>query len=204
MVAITVILAAVIGAFVLEIGDQQETAPSTSFDTEESTHTIVYDGSEGPRTWRYVSATHAGGEVTDFTQVSVRVEGNESVYNAIQDPNNANGGDYYPSIPLQNPYFPAVNQDCPPGEACEWVSGESIRMMFYGEIGYENSAHHPWSNNNYLQAGWPGKHVNLTSTRIHGYTVPNVQQGDTTNVVWSAESGGKTQTLFKYTVQGAR
>jgi flagellin-like protein len=41
MVAITVILAAVIGAFVLEIGNQQETAPSTSFDSEQQ---VVYYG----------------------------------------------------------------------------------------------------------------------------------------------------------------
>jgi flagellin-like protein len=36
MVAITVILAAVIGAFVLNIGGSQDTAPSASFDFEET------------------------------------------------------------------------------------------------------------------------------------------------------------------------
>jgi flagellin-like protein len=36
MVAITVILAAVIGAFVLNIGGSQDTAPSVSFDFEQS------------------------------------------------------------------------------------------------------------------------------------------------------------------------
>jgi hypothetical protein len=31
--------------------------------------------------------------------------------------------------------------------------------------------------------------------------VTSLEQGNNVNVVWSASSGGKTQTLFKYTVQ---
>jgi flagellin-like protein len=37
MVSITVILATVIGTFGIEVGDQEETAPNTSFDSEQKT-----------------------------------------------------------------------------------------------------------------------------------------------------------------------
>ncbi|MFC6951939.1 type IV pilin N-terminal domain-containing protein [Halorubellus litoreus] len=56
MVAITVILAAVIGAFVLGIGGSQEQVPQASWDFEHS-------GGE-------VTATHAGGDQISASQLS--------------------------------------------------------------------------------------------------------------------------------------
>jgi FlaG/FlaF family flagellin (archaellin) len=209
MVAITVILAAVIGAFVLEIGDQQETAPSTSFDSEENTRTydLKAGGGNGPKTWRRVQVAHAGGDVVDFTQMAVKVEGNDSVYNAVQT---GGGVDIVPTLPQQNPYAPSESIECPPGESCEFTSGQQIAIMFYGVVSYE-TAYGPGYDDPDKVACWcnPDHTANLTSARFNygsygGATLPNVQQGDSTNIVWSAQSGGKTQTLFKYEVQGAR
>ncbi|WP_440991128.1 type IV pilin [Haloarchaeobius baliensis] len=64
MVAITVILAAVIGAFVLNIGGSQETAPQNQFDFEYSATPSGTDGG-------LVAVTHGGGGSLDATQLSL-------------------------------------------------------------------------------------------------------------------------------------
>ncbi|WP_267640436.1 type IV pilin N-terminal domain-containing protein [Haloarchaeobius amylolyticus] len=65
MVAITVILAAVIGAFVLNIGGSQEAAPQAQFSWANE--------SAG------VQATHQGGDDIDATTLSVTIDGNAGV-----------------------------------------------------------------------------------------------------------------------------
>jgi flagellin-like protein len=70
MVAITVILAAVIGAFVLELGSSAATEqPQASFDFE-------FNGSD-------VTVTHQGGSEIDNSSISVVLDKsyNDSVYN---------------------------------------------------------------------------------------------------------------------------
>jgi len=65
MVAITVILAAVIGAFVLGLGnDVSETVPNAQFDVE-------FDGSDAV-------ITHEGGDNVDNDSISVQVDGSSS------------------------------------------------------------------------------------------------------------------------------
>ena len=64
MVAITVILAAVIGTFVLGLGDQVESAPQASFNFD-------YDSSDGGE----VEIRHRGGDTIDTSNVDVRVNG---------------------------------------------------------------------------------------------------------------------------------
>ena len=59
MVAITVILAAVIGAFVIGIGDDQETVPQASWDWD-------YEGDGGQ-----LEVTHNGGDTIDGDRLSV-------------------------------------------------------------------------------------------------------------------------------------
>jgi len=62
MVAITVILAAVIAAFVLGLGDTNSTAPSVTFDFD-------YDESNGQ-----VTVTHSGGDSFDPARVELQFE----------------------------------------------------------------------------------------------------------------------------------
>lgn len=65
MVAITVILAAVIGTFVLGLGDQvQQTSPNAQFSND-------YDSSNDALT-----ITHTGGDGISYTNVGVSVDGN--------------------------------------------------------------------------------------------------------------------------------
>jgi len=87
MVAITVILAAVIGAFVLGIGGNQSVAPQVQFDTEE------VNQSDGDVT--YANFTHSSGDTVDDPGERVSLAGpvfditddrqNDSVLNASDD-----------------------------------------------------------------------------------------------------------------------
>jgi FlaG/FlaF family flagellin (archaellin) len=86
MVAITVILAAVIGTFVLGLGDQvQSSAPNANFQFEYED--VIYEGSGGDITVTAVTVTHNGGQDVDPDNVAIEVGGNPG-YNLVD-----NGGD---------------------------------------------------------------------------------------------------------------
>jgi FlaG/FlaF family flagellin (archaellin) len=65
MVAITVILAAVIGTFVLGLGGQVESAPQASFDFQED------------KSNDRLEITHRGGDSIDPSDLEIRIEGTE-------------------------------------------------------------------------------------------------------------------------------
>jgi flagellin-like protein len=74
MVAITVILAAVIGTFVLGLGDQvQNTTPQASFGFDQTTETVTNDTVTDVTT---VTVTHESGDSIAETDLAVRVGGN--------------------------------------------------------------------------------------------------------------------------------
>ena len=73
MVAITVILAAVIGTFVLGLGENVESAPQASFD-------FSYDDSTSPGT---VTIEHRGGDTLSANNVEVRVNGTSTSTDVI-------------------------------------------------------------------------------------------------------------------------
>jgi len=75
MVAITVILAAVIGTFVLGLGDQvSENAPQASFSIE-----FADNGGFSGGTGDYVNITHDGGETLDNSTLDVEGDGADSL-----------------------------------------------------------------------------------------------------------------------------
>ncbi len=70
MVAITVILAAVIGTFVLGLGDQvQSTTPQASFGFDQGTTTI------GGEDFTSVTVTHESGDTIEAADLSLSVDG---------------------------------------------------------------------------------------------------------------------------------
>jgi flagellin-like protein len=77
MVAITVILAAVIGTFVLGLGDQvSNNAPQASFGFEFSDSGNGFNGDAGvPGTGDIVNITHEGGETIENSTLSVDGDG---------------------------------------------------------------------------------------------------------------------------------
>jgi DNA-binding PadR family transcriptional regulator len=58
---------------------------------------------------------------------------------------------------------------------------------------------HPFLNGWWTPDGGPCKFHESKSTVYRAFD--KLESGDTINVGWEANSGGKTQTLFKYTVQ---
>jgi flagellin-like protein len=75
MVAITVILAAVIGTFVLGLGDQvSDSAPQASFSFDFSANGD-FDGQDDD----YVNITHEGGETLDNGTISVEGDGTNTL-----------------------------------------------------------------------------------------------------------------------------
>jgi len=78
MVAITVILAAVIGTFVLGLGDQvQNTTPQASFGFDQTTETVE-DGDTHTAEVNVVTITHENGDSIDETSLSVSVDGDRA------------------------------------------------------------------------------------------------------------------------------
>jgi flagellin-like protein len=222
MVAITVILAAVIGAFVLEIGDQQETAPSTSFDSSQRTHT-QFGGGEPRLNYSVVTLAHAGGDVLDREALTTKVNGNDSTWDMDVDAtSNDNNNMVIPSTNTVSGIADlrvATGNRLPTEGGYPWgeelTSGQEIGVSLYGGVSYETMYKCLYSSGeekivvegyqstDFDKAAWgdrpPGK---TDACSWQNYEKLNLlSTGDEINVVWSASSGGKTQTLFKYTVQ---
>jgi len=66
MVAITVILAAVIGTFVLGLGENVQSAPQATLQVQESSTTSAFD------------LRHRGGDQLDFNELDIVVEGSSN------------------------------------------------------------------------------------------------------------------------------
>jgi FlaG/FlaF family flagellin (archaellin) len=227
MVAITVILAAVIGAFVLEIGDQQETAPSTSFSSEQSTKLYTSGACCNPITANLttVELSHAGGETISITNVAVKVDGNNSVYGSITNEDGSVPWSLsYPNLYAVPDWVPTLGTN----EQVTFASGENWRIhsrsatdsddLSSGQTGSPFS-HEQYKtaieNSNCAVEGHFSKWgTDVQKPRIDpggfGGSCPladdqrwlePLRQGNDVQIVWTADSGGKTQTLFKYSVQ---
>jgi flagellin-like protein len=224
MVAITVILAAVIGAFVLEIGDQQETAPNTSFDSEQYTEYYCSWNAGDSKCGYQANLTtleiaHAGGDTLDVSQMEVKVEGNGSTYGAIEQPRGGGWNNLYSDHYPVPDFVPTIGAN----EPAEFTSGESWRLLGYSggenfdglsheryEIAHNNgdcSMNMHWTSRSgtdvaFFHQGGGGSNFGGSCPISSGHkNLEPLSTGDQANVVWTASSGGKTQTLFKYTVQ---
>jgi flagellin-like protein len=119
MVAITVILAAVIGTFVLGLGDQvQDSAPNTNFewDYTDGSTTSGFAGDSDDT----VQITHDGGEDVDASNIEVSGDGT----------NNLNG----------NPAFSGTLSVGSSGTYQKVNSGETIRVIWNSPSGGSSQA----------------------------------------------------------------
>jgi FlaG/FlaF family flagellin (archaellin) len=199
MVAITVILAAVIGAFVLEIGDQQETAPNMSFDTDQ--RLLFYEDNAGDNAnLTTVSITHAGGDVAMVENNRIKQNGNDSQWGF--ESRNGNDAQIQPNTAATL----GSNDDV------EFTSGQSWRIVGGGNnsvIGHkdvEAGTDYEWN-----VLGYEGAQLTVNSDCCDddegtngfgaGNGIDTLDNADRVSVVWRANSGGKTQQLFKYRVQ---
>jgi len=82
MVAITVILAAVIGAFVLDIGGNQQQVPQASWDFDQSTHDVDDvdgDSVDSADQFPQVTVSHEGGDTISESNIDVTVDGDPAL-----------------------------------------------------------------------------------------------------------------------------
>lgn len=78
MVAITVILAAVIGAFVIGIGDDQSTVPQASWDFSQTTEDVTWQNNDPNEDVKTVTVSHNSGSSISASNLEVTVNGDEA------------------------------------------------------------------------------------------------------------------------------
>jgi flagellin-like protein len=201
MVAITVILAAVIGAFVLEIGDQQETAPNSSYDSEQQR--IFYtDNANDKSNLTTVEITHAGGSTNDISQTNIKSSGNGSQWGFKSSDSNG-------AVPQ-----PDLTAALGTNEKVEFSSGQSWSIVGGNNQSVPSDANLDQTVTYEFDVlpGYEGAMLLKSDGDCcdesesdgdwgNGDGIDTLDNGDNVNVVWTASSGGKTQTLFKYQVQ---
>jgi flagellin-like protein len=176
MVAITVILAAVIGTFVLGLGDQvSNTSPTASF---------TFDLTDNaPGTADSLSITHDGGDKISASQISFASSG------AIGTDSNAQTGVPYDA--RIRPDSDTWEEDMGSGD----VSAGSTATLAGDDFQQASAA----DNANDLD-GDPDQSVNVDSADEGTNEIDSVQlNGATIRVTWASSNGGDTATLGKWT-----
>jgi len=187
MVAITVILAAVIGTFVLGLGDQvQNTTPQASFGFDQTTETVtnstVTDVTTVTNSTVTDVTTVTNSTVTDVTTVTVTHESGDSIAEtdlAVRVGGNAawslnNTG----SAPQAVDPWSDSNQDV--------TAGSSFQVYLYDSDGTVSE----------------GSNVDVDGS---GYTLPTgataLASGDVVQVIYNSPDSDSSSTLAKYEVQ---
>jgi hypothetical protein len=221
MVAITVILAAVVGSFVFVIGDLGDTAPRASLESDERVVFLDSRSSNGPKSGETynlteVRLTHAGGAVLPIETTEIVVEGNRTVLGFENGRFQRLGGDdaeCEECIALRpQPESVPDTTDLDP-----FSSGETWSVLTYqrpsqsltlndsfAPSGFYTPKHRRGYVDQFIVPCFSdrGDYNDGGCSRMpsHAKTTP-LDAGDDVHVVWEAASGGKTQTLFKYRVQ---
>jgi len=175
MVAITVILAAVIGTFVLGLGDQvSNTSPQASFTFDQATESGYDDGDtdtgdpDEPDLIE-VTVTHDGGDKISESNLDISVDGNPAV-----DIEQNSGSDDDSVVPYSG------SNDVSAGtsttvDAVYTGTGDVSSNVGAGTITYDNAG------------GIEGDFAQLSSD-------------ETIRVVWSSSNGDDSATLGKHTI----
>jgi flagellin-like protein len=188
MVAITVILAAVIGAFVLEIGDQQQTAPSVSFTTEQQ-DAYYRSATNNKANMTLVRISHSSGDNVQYQNLDIMSNGNDSTWSPL-DPTPFRNNDETDTAEV--PEFFVVRN---PGENPTMKAGESFTVWGYGVNGIEPDG----SAEKHTTFMW--KMSDYDSICGVGGCLDAYNSGDEVKMIWEADSGGKTQEMFSYTIK---
>jgi len=189
MVAITVILAAVIGTFVLGLGDQlQTTTPSASFGFDQGTSEVTANkigGGEVDITTTSVTITHESGSTIDANNLKVSVDG-KTAYSALEDPDGDSidevGGTFTGDVSAGSSVtiVASANDDSiSPGDASansEYVVGDTDSVLDMQADGSAASA---------------SEDVNDVA----------LSAGETVRVIYDSPDSDSTSTLAKFEIQ---
>ena len=207
MVAVTVIIAAVIGSTALGLGNQiSESPPQASFDVEQhdESYTFEYDdGKKGPAAPLLLEVTHVGGENIEYENIKVTVDG-EPTYavGPVGDPQNT---DHRTSI---KPWQTDLNND----EEKSKISAGDTTYIYWATSWLKNNhqalaedpLNEPTRPCGILIGEIDGDHGIICSNEMGNNPLWNtvgteIEPGATLKVVW--ESGDQSQTLYEYEVQ---
>jgi len=195
MVAVTVIIAAVIGAAAFGFTDRfTESPPQANLQAEEETVEISEesDGSGPYKEYRAVTVTHSSGDDIDKNKIRVSVNG-EKAYATARPP-----ADFYgpQTNALRNdpirPWDAADGNSITAGDSTTIILGTNI----ISEAGYTVSQdpivffHGSGGGNDYL-VDYDGNYLSESSGA-------ELSSGDTIRVIW--ESGDKSTNLMTYDV----
>lgn len=187
MVAITVILAAVIGTFVLGLGEQvQTTTPQVSFGFDTTT-VEVQDDDSGTEDVTAVTITHESGNELKESNLNIKVDGTQAYAKASGGPDVAGAVTQDFSAGTSTTIIAAVNSDTTLTDGEDFVYDKSpsvddgdtdntLDIVEDGETNAGTDADHLVEND-----------VGLSSD-------------DTVRVVWSSDSGDTSSTLGKFTL----
>jgi flagellin-like protein len=137
MVAITVILAAVIGTFVLGLGDQvQSSAPNANFQIEypSSNYEPVSDGTSDTD---QIRVTHNGGQDIDVNNLEVQV-GSTTVSDVSQSSSSDyidSSSDGWPTTVTTGSQLLLTEDDSNSNDATSFNGGEDVRIIWQSPNG---------------------------------------------------------------------
>jgi flagellin-like protein len=166
MVAITVILAAVIGTFVLGLGDQvQDSAPNANFQFEYS-DVVLDEGDDGtnPVDLKQIEISHNGGEDVDGDNLDILVGGDPAY--GIDDLKATDAGATVP--------FDGTKLSTGSSDTVSWVNTGSATVDSSTDVSESSSG--------------------ITSG-TGSVTAEALSQGESVRVVWKSPSGGSSQTI---------
>jgi len=189
MVAITVILAAVIGTFVLGLGDQvQSTSPQASFSFDQSTTGVDKGtGSEDIKDVTSVTVANDGGDQLDESRIELTVNGDAAVGT---DGNGGAGASDKPTV--------AYNSGGEVGAGNSFTVVGKVNLGASDDLdNLANSAQYNDDGSGNLRVENDNPPGNLNNGP---YTGVELQSGDTIRVTWESDSGDNSAVLGKYDV----
>lgn len=206
MTAITVILASVVGAFVLDVGDSLQSAPpQVAFEAEQSPVTLE-DDMGATKTYTAVNITHSSGEPVDPDNLKVTVDGEPAYgWSAMSEPD-----------PYDEPRsFSNQLRVIRPGDRYDMINaGDTIRVFmattFWQEVGGEigvhdfrvHSVHAPtFEFHSYYNQppGW-GSHPKTAGNEVKsGSLDEELESGQLLRVVYDSPQGS-SQILYEYEI----
>jgi len=176
MVAITVILAAVIGTFVLGLGDQvSDTNPQASFTFEQTTYDPGSDTTDVPA----VEITHDGGDKLDGSNINVLVNGDEAYAASSSDE-------------VETPFTGEITA----GTTSTIVA--RIPTSTFDPVTVSEGTADEYTDDD--DGALDVDDVSDATSDEDGATGVQLASDDEVRIVWSSSSGGDTATLGKFTL----
>ena len=185
MVAVTVIIAAVIGSTALGLGDSvSETPPRVSFDTEQKDDVTVYAAGRRVGEYSVVEFKLTGGDNVDLSNVELRVNG-EKAYDIFETDSTPTDAEHSCASPCH--YTTTPSETIQSGDTVRVAVKQSKSGTEIGDLygfGLSTEDESPL----YIQ----GDEHNPDN-------VVNLEDGDEISLLWG--SGDKSYTLDEYEVE---